>query len=260
MHDARERVDSNLCCWSADEIEAARQRSVDHGSKWRRVAGARSAVGRTFSSLPPLRVAAGTTCSLSPPRRPNAMARNTPLCADIIIGREPSALHRPREVVHEEESSSNRDRMGVTSGCLEPAKGTSFRGLLSTMRSSQLHAFGPFSGRLAGFHNGRTGTGNVYARLTPPFDRIHPLPPTPTTRRKMRNSHLVAALPLFASLASAQLIYPNCSSGWDWVSPQYNSSFSPLAPLFHRSADYPQVLQQLESKPLQCCCVYGGDL
>jgi hypothetical protein len=36
----------------------------------------------------------------------------------------------------------------------------------------------------------------------------------------MRNSHLVAALPLFASLASAQLIYPNCSSGWDW---SYNS-------------------------------------
>jgi len=36
----------------------------------------------------------------------------------------------------------------------------------------------------------------------------------------MRKSHLVACLPIFASLASAQLVYPNCSTGWDW---SYNS-------------------------------------
>lgn len=39
MHDAREQADPELCCWSADEIEGARQRSVDHGSKWRRSGG-----------------------------------------------------------------------------------------------------------------------------------------------------------------------------------------------------------------------------
>ncbi|KAN0134212.1 hypothetical protein V8E53_007984 [Lactarius tabidus] len=119
------------------------------------------------------------------------------LGAQHFAVKEPSALHRhPREAVNEEESR-NRDRMGATPGCLEPAKG-----------------------RSAGFHNGRTGTGNVYAGRTPLFDRIHPLPPTPTTRRKMRKSQLVAALPLFASLASAQLVYPNCSTGLDW---SYNS-------------------------------------
>jgi hypothetical protein len=85
-------------------------------------------------------------------------------------------------------------------------------------------------GRSAGFHNGRTGTGNVYARRTPPFDRIHPLPPTPTTRRKMRKSHLIAALPLFASLASAQLVYPDCGTGWDWVSPNILHVSSDLSP------------------------------
>jgi len=36
----------------------------------------------------------------------------------------------------------------------------------------------------------------------------------------MRKLHLVAALPIFASFASAQLNYPNCSLGWDW---SYNS-------------------------------------
>jgi hypothetical protein len=34
MHDAREQADPELCCWSADEIEGARQRSVDHGMQW----------------------------------------------------------------------------------------------------------------------------------------------------------------------------------------------------------------------------------
>lgn len=33
----------------------------------------------------------------------------------------------------------------------------------------------------------------------------------------MRKSHLIAALPLFASLASAQLVYPDCGTGWDWA-------------------------------------------
>ncbi|KAH9005548.1 hypothetical protein EDB86DRAFT_3061759 [Lactarius hatsudake] len=42
------------------------------------------------------------------------------------------------------------------------------------------------------------------------------------TRRKMRTSKslLVACLPIFASLASAQLVYPNCTAGWEW---SYNS-------------------------------------
>lgn len=74
-------------------------------------------------------------------------------------------------------------------------------------------------GRSTGYHNGSIGTGNVsYALHAPPFDRTYPLTPTPMTRRKMRKSHLVACLPIFAGLASAQLVYPNCTTGWDWVS------------------------------------------
>ncbi|KAH9047160.1 hypothetical protein EDB84DRAFT_1463058 [Lactarius hengduanensis] len=87
--------------------------------------------------------------------------------------------------------------MGASSGCPEPAKG-----------------------RLTGCHNGKTGTGNVYVQRTSPFDRIYPLPPTSMAKRKMRTSKslLVACLPIFASLASAQLIYPNCTAGWEWSS------------------------------------------
>ncbi|KAH9047436.1 hypothetical protein EDB83DRAFT_1461423 [Lactarius deliciosus] len=89
--------------------------------------------------------------------------------------------------------------MGASSGCPEPAKG-----------------------RSTGCHNGKTGTGNVYVQRTSPLDRIYPLPPTPMTRRKMRTSKslLVACLPIFAGLASAQLVYPNCTAGWEW---SYNS-------------------------------------
>jgi hypothetical protein len=71
------------------------------------------------------------------------MARNTPLYADII-GSELSTLHRhPREVVHEEESR-NQDRMGATSGCLEPAKGTSFQGCSRPRRAVGYTHSGPF--------------------------------------------------------------------------------------------------------------------
>ncbi|KAF8270121.1 hypothetical protein EI94DRAFT_1699022 [Lactarius quietus] len=111
------------------------------------------------------------------------MPRSNPLYADITDSVQSAPHRHPREEVNEEES--RRDRMSATSGHLEPVKG-----------------------RSAGFHNGRlgTGTGNVYARRTPLFNRNYPLPPTPITRRKMRKLHLVAALPIFASFASAQLV------------------------------------------------------
>jgi len=41
------------------------------------------------------------------------------------------------------------------------------------------------------------------------------------TRRKMKKSLLVACLPIFASLTSAQVVFPNCTAtGWEW---SYNS-------------------------------------
>ncbi|KAH9029414.1 hypothetical protein EDB85DRAFT_2251750 [Lactarius pseudohatsudake] len=111
---------------------------------------------------------------------------------DIIKGVH-SAL--PRR--HAGDESSNHESMGASSGCPEPAKG-----------------------RSTGCHNGKTGTGNVYVQRTSPFDRIYPLPPTSMTKRKMRTSKslLVACLPIFAGLASAQLVYPNCTAGWEWSS------------------------------------------
>ncbi|KAH9059771.1 hypothetical protein EDB87DRAFT_742134 [Lactarius vividus] len=112
------------------------------------------------------------------------------LYGDVINGGHSALPHR-----HAGDESSNHETMGASSGCLEPAKG-----------------------RSTGCHNGKIGTGNVYVQPTSPFDRIYPLPPTPMTRRKMRTSKslLVACLPIFASLASAQLVYPNCTAGWEW--------------------------------------------
>ena len=72
------------------------------------------------------------------------MTRNNPLYADITVGIQSALPRRPREAA-DEEDSRNQDRMGVSSGRPEPAKGTSFRGMLSTAQSSQLYAFGPFS-------------------------------------------------------------------------------------------------------------------
>ncbi|KAI9444025.1 hypothetical protein H4582DRAFT_2071622 [Lactarius indigo] len=131
---------------------------------------------------------------------------NNPLYDDVIEGVHPALPHR-----HAGDESSNHESMGASSGCPEPARGRSTR-----------------------CHNGKTGTGNVYGQRTSPFDRIYPLPSTPMTRRKMRTSKslLVACLPIFASLASAQLIYPNCSAGWEWPG----------------------------SKLLQRCGIFGGDM
>ena len=221
MHNARcrEQVQwTDSCCWSAaarmrhETIEGARQRSVDQRVKWRRLLGAQHlAVQWVHPPFlpPPPPAAAVAHCLLSPALRP--MARNTPRYADIID----SALHcRPREVVNEEDSS-DRDQTGVAQNYQEPVKGTSIFGECSRPHRMVSYTYVRV-GRSTGVHNGRTGTGNESVR-TPLFNRIHPLPPTPTIRRKMRKSHLVAILPFFASLASAQT-FPNCTSGWDWVS------------------------------------------
>jgi hypothetical protein len=147
------------------------------------------------------------------------MTRNHPLCADITVSVQ-SALQRhptsPRDE-DEEEDSSNQDQMGVSSGLPEPAQGGREALDRTELSATRIRAFS--LGRSAGFHNGKTGTGKVHARRTPPFDHMHPLPPTSMTRKKMRTSLLVACLPIFASLTSAQLIFPNCTTGWEWVSP-----------------------------------------
>lgn len=169
----------------------------------------------TFFFLP-----SGTvqSCSLSPTA---TMTRNHPLCgADITVGVQ-SALQRhpttPRDEVNEEDSSNYQDRVGVSSGRPEPAQGRREALDRTEQSATRIPAF-PL-GRSAEFHNGRTGTGKVHARRTTLSDRIHPLPPTSMTKRKMRTSLLVACLPIFASFTSAQLIFPNCTAGgWDWVS------------------------------------------
>ncbi|KAH9019596.1 hypothetical protein EDB83DRAFT_121516 [Lactarius deliciosus] len=135
---------------------------------------------------------------------------------DIIEG-----VHSALPHCHAGDESSDRESMGASSGCPEPAKGTFLAG--SFGHTEHLLDSGSFSlGRSTGCHNGKTGTGNVYVQRTSPLDRIYPLPPTPMTRRKMRTSKslLVACLPIFAGLASAQLVYPNCTAGWEW---SYNS-------------------------------------
>ncbi|KAH8978836.1 hypothetical protein EDB92DRAFT_1821349 [Lactarius akahatsu] len=150
--------------------------------------------------------------SLDQPRKSQhgIASEHTMLYDDVIKGVH-SAL--PRRQAGDE--SSNHESMGASSGCPEPAKG-----------------------RSTGCHNGKTGTGDVYVQRTSPFDRIYPLPPTSMTKRKMRTSKslLVACLPIFASLASAQLIYPNCTAGWEW---SYNS---------------------LGQNPCNCCGIFGGNM
>lgn len=125
MHDAREQVDSNLCCWSADETIGAlgsAQSITQHGSKV--ASGARCSASRSRFFLPHLHQLASLLTFLLPLAALTPMARNTPLHADITD----SALHcRSREVVNEE-AWSNRDRVGVAPNCLEPVKGTSSSG------------------------------------------------------------------------------------------------------------------------------------
>lgn len=72
------------------------------------------------------------------------MTRSNPLYADITVGVQATLLRYPREVA-DEEDSSNQDQMGAISGRPEPAKGTSFPGMLETTQSSRLHAFGFFT-------------------------------------------------------------------------------------------------------------------
>lgn len=158
-----------------------------------------------------------------------------PLYDDDIISIQ-SALHRHASNLVDENTRSE-DQMGVSSGWPESAKGTSFRQVLSTTRRQSSTPIRVLSlGRSYWCHNSLTGTGNGYVLRTPPFDRTYLLPPTPMTRRKMRKSHLFACLPIFASLASAQqLAFPNCTTGWDWVSRNTLQRFPKFrpCPLFH---------------------------
>ena len=72
----------------------------------------------------------------------------------------------------------------------------------------------------------------------------------------MGRLHSLYFLLILIGPALAQVTYPNCSAGWEWVSV---STFSVYwLPPYLIVVPLPQVVQHFESKPVQRCRILGG--